>query len=178
MTGTVAVEQPLPTRPAGRFSPWKSATVMVSTGGLGALSGLLFRWEQPAHALTEVTAWDILLHNGGLAVIMVALTTYVAFPVVLFNCFFLGMVLHASVATEGWAATLALTGVHVPLEMLAWLLTLWMAHRYTALALRWFTDRVRPGRQDLKALAPLALTTLVVYVIAATAEWFELWLVI
>lgn len=140
----------------------------------GAVTGGLFRWESGG-SHPDLGAADIFVHNALLGVLIVLLSAYVAWPVVLFNSYFVGLVLHANVVTEGWAPTVMLTAVHVPIEMAAWLVTLRLSVMATALVSTSLSRRSLPTSTQARGLLPFAGTATVLYLLAATAEWLELW---
>lgn len=89
--------------------------------GIGLAS--LFTWDSTSD-VTTISAPRILLHNASLAVLALFLTNYGAIVMMVLNGFWLRMGLVAGTAAVGLQQTVALTVVHVPLESVAWALTI------------------------------------------------------
>ncbi|HRW18634.1 MAG TPA: hypothetical protein P5181_07285 [Dermatophilaceae bacterium] len=160
---------------SGHFRPVRVSLAMLGALALGMASGGLFRWGDPSH-VTDLSAWAILGHNLVVAALAVAASAYVAYPMILVNCWYLGVGLHASVIVEGWARTISFTAGHVPLEMLAWLLTVRLSWMTTALVQDRLRRRRGPSRDAWPPLARSAALVLTCYAAAAAVEWLELWL--
>ncbi|MGY2067993.1 hypothetical protein [Blastococcus sp. SYSU DS0619] len=164
---------------ARRFASWwkRPALLVMAALAAGMAASLLFVWPYGG-AGAEPTFADIFFHNVLLGVVLVVASPYVAWPAVLFNGFFLGFVLQAGATTHGWEDTARLAAVHVPLEVLAWLVTLWCSVLLADLAGRAWHTRERPARHEVVQLVRAGVVATVFYLVAAGAEWFELWLVV
>ncbi|HMT89560.1 MAG TPA: stage II sporulation protein M [Dermatophilaceae bacterium] len=157
------------------FREWVSQqrVVLLLLGAvlLGFWLGSLFRWDLQDPEMV-VSGWSIFAHNASLALVLCVATPYVAGPAVAFNSFVLGLALHGSVVAAGLRTTFELTWAHVPLELLAWVLTYRCAVRLVE-ALRAVHSTGSDRRAVLPVVRLLALT-LVVYAAAAMAEWAEM----
>lgn len=88
------------------------------------------------------------------------------------NGFYLGMGLVGSVASAGLGQTVALTLVHVPLEIVAWVMTIQGARLF------WPTLVAVLRKEGIRTkFLPAIMRTIaaftVFYVLAAVAEWAE-----
>lgn len=176
----MAVLTQAPARPMSRrFGSWslRPALLIAAAVVAGMAASLLFVWPDSGNA-AEPTFADILAHNAALAAILVIGTPYVAWPAVVFNSFFLGFVIQASGTAHGWGETAQLTAAHVPLEVLAWLVTLWCSVLLADLVASAWHTRERPARRELAQLSRAGSAATALYLAAAGAEWLELWLTI
>ena len=164
---------------ARRFASWwkRPALLVIAALAAGMAASLLFVWPHGG-AGADPTFADIFSHNVVVGVVLVVASPYVAWPAVLFNSFFLGFVLQAGATTHGWEDTARLTAVHVPLEVLAWLVTLWCSVLLADLAGRAWHTREHPARHEVVQLVRAGVVATVFYLVAAGAEWFELLLVV
>ena len=137
--------------------------------GIGFAS--LFTWGSSSD-VTSISVPGILLHNASLAVLALFLTHYGAIVMMILNGFWLGMGLVASTAAVGLHQTVALTAVHVPLEIVAWTLTIQGARLFWPTLL----GRVRGEHswhrmaQEMREIVTGPATF---YFLAALAEWAE-----
>ncbi|MEV7605890.1 hypothetical protein AB0N65_10680 [Paenarthrobacter sp. NPDC089322] len=137
----------------------------------GAGFASLFRWDSGTDA-TTVTAHGIFLHNTALALLALFLTQYGATVMMILNGFWLGMGLVGSAASAGIQQTMALTVVHVPLEIVAWALTIQGA-RVLWPALLGVVRKEYSWRRLVAMLRGVLAAPIVFYVLAALAEWAE-----
>ncbi|MDI2022231.1 hypothetical protein PV760_15995 [Paenarthrobacter sp. CC6] len=172
----------LPARPSGFRSFYSSLSGLfpsfakdlvppVITVVAGGLFASLFTWK-PVTDGTALTANEIFAHNFSLALVALLLTQYGARIMMLANGFYLGMGLVGSVASAGLAQTVALTLVHVPLEIVAWVMTIQGARLF------WPTLVAVLRKEGIRTkFLPAIMRTIaaftVFYVLAAVAEWAE-----
>ncbi|MFW0773418.1 hypothetical protein ACLRGI_09625 [Paenarthrobacter nitroguajacolicus] len=143
-------------------------TVAIACG-IGFAS--LFTWGNGTD-VASISASGILVHNASLALLALFLTHYGATVMMVLNGFWLGMGLVASVAAVGLPQTLALTVVHIPLEVIAWGLTIQGARLVWPLILG--SGRKRHSwRHAARHLKGVLAAPLVFYILAALAEWAE-----
>lgn len=137
----------------------------------GGLFASLFTWK-PITDGTALTACEIFAHNFFLALVALLLTHYGARIMVLANGFYLGMGWVGSVASAGLGQTLALTLVHVPLEILAWVTTIQGARIFWPVIITVFRKE-QAQRKFLPVLLSTIAVSTVFYVLAALSEWAE-----
>lgn len=135
----------------------------------GAGLASLFTWDD-ARDPVHIDAVGILLHNLSLAFLAVILSHYGAVIMMALNGFWLGMGLVASVAVAGLGQTVSLTVVHVPLEVLAWALTIQGARKFWPTLVATLRKKVAWVYAARGMLAVLALPV-ALYVLAALSEW-------
>lgn len=137
--------------------------------GIGFAS--LFTWGSSSD-VTSISAPGILLHNASLAVLALFLTHYGAIVMMILNGFWLGMGLVASTAAVGLHQTVALTAIHVPLEIVAWTLTIHGARLFWPTLLG--TVRGEHGwRHVAHKMCEVLIAAATFYFLAALAEWAE-----
>lgn len=131
----------------------------------------LFTWGSSSDSVS-VSAPGILLHNASLAVLALFLTHYGAMVMMILNGFWLGMGLVASTAAVGLHQTFALTVIHIPLEILAWALTIQGARLFWPTLLGTFKkEHAWPHMaQEMRKVLTAPATF---YILAALSEWAE-----
>lgn len=137
--------------------------------GIGFAS--LFTWGSSSD-VTSISAPGILLHNASLAVLALFLTHYGAIVMMILNGFWLGMGLVASTAAVGLHQTVALTVVHVPLEIVAWTLTIQGARLFWPTLLGTVRGEHSWHRMAQK-MRKIVTAPATFYILAALAEWAE-----
>ncbi len=137
--------------------------------GIGLAS--LFTWGSSSD-VTSISAPRILLHNASLAVLALLLTHYGAIVMMILNGFWLGMGLAASTAAVGLHQTVALTAVHIPLEIVAWALTIQGARLFWPIFLRTLRGE-HTWRHMAHNLREVLTAPATFYFLAALAEWAE-----
>lgn len=146
------------------------AKILVAVA-CGAGFASLFTWGTGTDA-PAITAHGIFLHNTALAVLALFLTHYGATLMMVLNGFWLGMGMVGSMAAAGVEKTLALTVVHVPLEVIAWALTIQGA-RVLWPVLLGAARKVHSWRDAGATLRGVLAAPFIFYVLAALAEWAE-----
>lgn len=136
--------------------------------------GQLFRWDQ-LESTAGITVWQILTHNLLIACVAALLTGSVALGMMLLNGFWLGLGITASWHLSGAVRTVELTIIHVPLEVLAWVMTVQVARELWP-AVRSSRHSSPEAPELRRALASKALATALMYAVAAIAEWAALFL--
>lgn len=131
----------------------------------------LFTWGSSSD-VTSISAPRILLHNASLAVVAILLTQYGAVVMMVLNGFWLGMGLVASTAAVGLQQTLALTVVHIPLEIIAWALTIQGARLFWPTLLG-VVSRELTWRHMAQKMRVVLTAPIIFYILAALAEWAE-----
>ncbi|MEW1819727.1 hypothetical protein AB0323_02900 [Arthrobacter sp. NPDC080031] len=144
--------------------------ILIAIGcGIGFAS--LFTWGSTSD-MTSISAPGIFLRNASLAVLALFLTHYGAIVMMILNGVWLGMGLGASTAAIGLHQTVALTAVHIPLEIVAWALTIQGARLFWPALLGIISGEdnwrhvVQRTREVLIAAATFSF-------LAALAEWAE-----
>lgn len=146
-----------------------SKIVVAMFCGIGF--SFLFAWDSEPDTV-DITVQEIFLHNMSLAILALFLTHYGAIAMVVLNGFWLGISLVASAAIVGTQQTLGLTIVHVPLEIVAWALTVEGARIFMPTVVG--ALRKRHAWVHARAKMRKALTAPVLfYALAALAEWAE-----
>lgn len=131
----------------------------------------LFTWGGSSD-VTSISAPGILLHNASLAVLALFLTHYGAIVMMILNGFWLGMGLGASTAAAGIYQTVALTAVHIPVEIVAWALTVQGARLFWPTLLGTLGGEHTWRHMALKMREVLTAPA-TFYFLAALAEWAE-----
>lgn len=137
--------------------------------GIGLAS--LFTWDSTSD-LTSISAPGILLHNASLAVLALFLTHYGAIVMMILDGFWLGMGLVAATAAVGLQQTVALTVVHVPLETVAWALTIQGARLFWPTLLGTIRKE-GTWRGMAQTMGEVLTAPAIFYILAALAEWAE-----
>jgi len=144
--------------------------ILIAIGcGIGLAS--LFTWGSSSD-VTSIGAPKILLHNASLAVLALFLTHYGAIVMMILNGFWLGMGLVASTAAVGLHKTVALTLVHIPLEIVAWALTIQGARLFWPALLGTFRKE-HTWRHMAQKMREVLTAPATFYILAALAEWAE-----
>ena len=131
----------------------------------------LFAWDS-ASDITSMSAPRILLHNVSLALLALFLTHYGAIVMMILNGFWLGMGVVASAAAVGLQQTVALTVVHVPLEIVAWALTIHGARLFWPTLLGTIRKE-STWRRMAQKMGEVVTAPAAFYILAALAEWAE-----
>ena len=137
--------------------------------GIGLAS--LFTWGSSSD-VTSISAPRILLHNASLAVLALFLTHYGAMVMMILNGIWLGMGMVASTAAIGLHQTVALTAVHIPLEIVAWALTIQGARLFWPTLLGVIRGE-HTWRRMAQKMREVLITPATFYLLAALAEWAE-----
>lgn len=159
---------PSPRVPGFPTLPMDLALILLSAGA-GACLAQLFRWDR-LDEVAPITAGEILLHNLMIALLAMVITTHAARGMMLINGLWLGMGLAASSHLAGMGRTLSLAAVHVPLEVVAWAMTIELARRFWP-AVAGTVRRDPQGATLRRGLLVRMALTVVVYASAALAEW-------
>ncbi|MEV8147692.1 hypothetical protein AB0O52_06020 [Arthrobacter sp. NPDC080073] len=122
--------------------------------------------------MTSISAPGIFLHNASLAVLALFLTHYGAIVMMILNGVWLGMGLVASTAAIGLHQTVALTAVHIPLEIVAWALTIQGARLFWP-ALLGIISGEHTWRHVFQKTREVLIAATTFYFLAALAEWAE-----
>lgn len=122
--------------------------------------------------MTSISAPRILLHNASLALLALFLTHYGAVVMMVLNGFWLGMGLVASTAASGLQHTLELTAVHIPLEIIAWALTIQGA-RLLWPTLLGVLQKKHTWLHLARTMRGILTAPIIFYIMAALAEWAE-----
>ncbi|WP_342377895.1 stage II sporulation protein M [Bacillus thuringiensis] len=118
----------------------------------------------------KVSAMDILLNNALIGVVLVFLTSLVAYPIILFNSFFLGLNIYFGIEIFGVYKTFMTLIFHTPIEILGWILCIVASKRVKD----FYTDMFRKNinQKSLRAIFILLITMVIVYIIAAIIEHY------
>ncbi|NWL26462.1 hypothetical protein DM794_05210 [Paenarthrobacter ureafaciens] len=138
---------------------------------VGAGFASLFTWE-PDPETAIIAPYGIFLHNFALALLALLLTQYGARIMMIANGLWLGMGLVGSATTAGLEQTLALTVVHVPLEILAWATTIQGARVLWPELVAAVRKTSEPAR-FLHGMCRVMTAPTVFYLLAALTEWAE-----
>lgn len=139
-------------------------TLLIGSIVAGYLFANLLRTDNIGPEQAAVSATSIFIHNLILSLVVIALTYVVAYPVILFNGFFLGLNLNFGIEIYGIKNTFYLMVYHTPLELSGWLLTLNISRKIVTLY-----KKENPINQ-LKQIVIRIACLIVIYLVSALVE--------
>jgi len=135
----------------------------------GFFFGALLEVDLKREAL-DLNFIDIFFNNASIGIMLVLLTSFISYPIILYNSFFLGLNIYFGIELFGVYKTFMTLIFHTPIEIVGWIICIIASKRMKDFYKTVLKKEI--NKENIKAVCMLLLTMIAVYFVADIVEYY------